>query len=117
MYAMYRDEYERCPRCQVELTDAGAVRSCGACRGQWASASTLLDMAQTMTHPNPLPPLQFAAHDRAKLACPSCQDGMTTLRAGKIEIDRCDKHGYWFDRDELQQILMAVFELEQQTRV
>lgn len=113
---MYRDEYERCPRCNVELTDAGAVRSCEACRGQWASAATLLEMAATMTHPNPLPTLEFADHPRTALACPSCQTGMRTLRAGKIEIDRCDKHGYWFDRDELQQILMVVFELEQRSR-
>jgi Zn-finger nucleic acid-binding protein len=51
-----------------------------------------------------------------QLSCPSCQLGMTTLRFGRMELDRCTAHGYWFDRDELEQVLYAVFELDQRSR-
>ena len=40
---------------------------------------------------------------------------MEALRLGHIEIDRCVKHGLWFDRNELQQVLLAVYELDQRT--
>jgi Zn-finger nucleic acid-binding protein len=106
---VYRDEYERCPRCHVELIDTGTVRSCTACRGQWASQAALLEMAAEMTRPNP-PQIRFLPHKRAeKLACPSCGNAMGTWRFHKTELDRCEKHGIWFDRDELEQVLYAVF--------
>jgi Zn-finger nucleic acid-binding protein len=109
---VYRDEYERCPRCHVELIDTGSVRSCTACRGQWATQAALMEMAAEMTRPNP-PRVAFSPHQRAEqLACPSCGDGMGTWRYHSIELDRCEKHGIWFDRDELQHVLYAVFEQE-----
>jgi hypothetical protein len=50
---MYRDEYERCPRCHVELIDAGAVRACTHCNGQWATHEVLMEMALTMSGLSP----------------------------------------------------------------
>lgn len=91
---MYRDEYERRPRCRVELIETGTVRSCTACRGQWATQAALLDMAAEMTRPGPPG---------------SCGDAMGTWRFHAIELDRCAKHGIWFDRDELESVLYAVF--------
>lgn len=105
---MYRDEYERCPRCHVELVDAGAVRACTACRGQWASHATLLEMANVMTEPDP-PNVELVPVTRPEvLACPSCGQGMAALRYGTVEIDECKPHGIWFDRDELERVLYAV---------
>lgn len=34
---------------------------------------------------------------------------MGTWRFHEIELDRCEKHGIWFDRDELEHVLYAVF--------
>lgn len=105
---MYRDEYERCPRCRVELVDSGAVRSCSSCRGQWASQATLLEMALTMTFPD-RPRLHWVEHKRDEtLACPSCGAGMRTVRSGRVELDECKPHGVWFDRDELEHVLYVV---------
>ncbi len=106
---MYRDEYERCPRCHVELIETGAIRSCTTCRGQWAAQTALLEMVAEMTRPDP-PHLRFRRNERAEtLACPSCGHGMAAWRFHEIELDRCEKHGIWFDRDELQHVLYAVF--------
>ncbi|MFT3696396.1 MAG: zf-TFIIB domain-containing protein [Kofleriaceae bacterium] len=105
---MYRDEYERCPRCHVELTDAGAVRSCTSCRGQWASHATLMEMALTMTFPErPYVNLVEVTRDEV-LACPSCGAGMTAEKFGAVELDECKPHGIWFDRDELEHVLYIV---------
>jgi hypothetical protein len=42
---------------------------------------------------------------------------MGTWRFHEIELDRCEAHGIWFDRDELEHVLYAVFEDEvEQTR-
>jgi Zn-finger nucleic acid-binding protein len=112
---MYRDEYERCPRCHVELIDAGAVRACTACQGQFATLEILQEMAAQMTHPRPARLFLTSDAKRARIACPACTDAMDALRLGHIEIDRCTKHGLWFDRNELQQVLLAVYELDQRT--
>lgn len=106
---MYRDEYERCPRCHVELIDAGAVRACTSCNGQWATHEVLMEMALTMSHPN-RPRMQFVDHPRKEtLACPSCGKAMGTWKLHKVEIDRCEPHGVWFDRNELEHVLFATF--------
>ncbi len=109
---MYRDEYERCPRDGTELTDAGAVRACTQCRGQWASFATLMEMARVMTQPNE-PALQFERDPRTPLSCPTCANAMETWKYHHIELDRCQRHGIWFDRDELEAVLRAVFEDDQ----
>ena len=40
-----------------------------------------------------------------RLACPVCGGAMSTLRRGLIELDRCDAHGVWLDRGELEHVL------------
>ena len=42
---------------------------------------------------------------RRVLACPVCRGPMATLRRGLVEVDRCDEHGVWLDRGELEQVL------------
>lgn len=103
---MYRDAGQRCPRCGVDLIDARAARGCPDCRGLWLAMPDLREMANRMSL---MPTLPFEAHPRASLACPDCKDAMGTFRLYGIEIDRCDKHGVWFDPDELGQVLMAVW--------
>lgn len=110
---MYRDEYERCPRCHVELVDAGSVRACTGCQGQFATLEVLQEMAAQMTHPNPARLFLKTDVKRSRIACPACSEAMEAMCLGRIELDRCVKHGLWFDRNELQQVLLAVYELDQ----
>ncbi|CAN5700138.1 hypothetical protein BH11MYX1_BH11MYX1_07140 [soil metagenome] len=110
--AVYRDEYECCRRDRTELTEAGAVRACTQCHGQWATLASLVEMARVMTVPNE-PRLEFERDARTPIACPSCSNAMGTWKYHQIELDRCAQHGIWFDRDELEGVLRAVFEDDQ----
>jgi Zn-finger nucleic acid-binding protein len=108
---IYRDELERCPRCGVELIQAGSARACNACRGLWMTQEMLVEMAANMqwpAQPVPLPCVPDAT--RQPLPCPACTSPMQTWTLHGVPIDRCDRHGIWFDRDELQQVLYATFD-------
>ena len=108
---IYRDQHERCPRCAVELVQAGSARACTACHGLWLSHEILVAMAANMQDPpRPVPLPCYPDPARQPLPCPSCTTPMETWKLFKVEIDRCDKHGVWFDRDELQQVLYATFD-------
>ena len=96
---VYRDDYERCPRCGTELIDAGSVRQCTTCRGMWAAEAVLVQMAAAMHIPE----------RPVSLPCPSCQEPMGTWKLHAVEIDRCERDGIWFDRDELEKILFVSF--------
>ena len=103
----YRDERDRCPRCQAELVDAGSVRACPKCNGQWVRADVLVDMAINMQ--SPLRPIHLAwsPDQHETLACPTCGQPMEQWKLYHVPIDRCKPHGIWFDRDELMQVLVA----------
>ena len=102
---IYRDHNEACPRCGVDLIDAGSVRACSSCRGMWLSAVVLADMVNTMQPEPRWVHLDFEPDTRSPLACPSCSKAMTTLLLLGVEVDRCEGHGIWFDGDELEQVL------------
>ncbi len=43
--------------------------------------------------------------DREAIACVYCRKPMSTLRLFDVPVDRCDKHGVWLARDELETIV------------
>ena len=53
--------------------------------------------------------LPFLADARQPLPCPACSEPMGTWSLFKVQIDRCEPHGVWFDPDELAQVLLAVW--------
>jgi Zn-finger nucleic acid-binding protein len=101
-------EFEACPRCGVDLVDVPDMRACTRCGGRWATEATLIRLATEMTPGEPN--LPFLHHDRAALVCPTCGNSMTTWKLHAIEIDRCARHGIWFDVHELQQVLYATYD-------
>lgn len=107
---MYRDSFEKCPRCAVELTDARSARGCRSCGGLWVEEHVLSEMVLEMLPPGSLSRLQLAAVSRAEpaIACPTCGDRMEQTEIHQARIDRCSKHGVWFDREELQQALHRI---------
>ena len=107
--SIYRDFEVRCPRCGTALIDAGSARGCTECQGLWLEQPVLHHMVEQMQTPPAPIALTFAAHKRTPLSCPECADPMTTLKLQNVEIDRCEKHGLWFDRDELQIVLLASY--------
>jgi Zn-finger nucleic acid-binding protein len=110
----YRDELEKCPRCSADLVDAGSVRGCAACGGQWVPAQVLQDMAvnmQIVAKPIRLR-WQRDAKPKQVLRCPTCGEPMETWKLYEVPIDRCATHGLWFDRDELMTVLLACCQFE-----
>src|SRR5262249_62268728 len=92
---MYRDEYERCPRCHVELIDAGAVRACTSCNGQWATHAGVMEVALTMSHPNRRRMSCVGHPRRDTLACPSWRTGTGTRRLHIVEAARGGRQSIW----------------------
>lgn len=103
----YRDEYEHCPRCGTNLTDAVVGFACATCRGIWIAPASVQEMATNMqTPPSPID-LPFMEESRGeRLRCPSCGEQMQTRALYQVPIDICDKHGIWFDANELASVLM-----------
>jgi Zn-finger nucleic acid-binding protein len=111
---MYRDSFESCPRCAIELVDARSARGCRACGGLWIQEQVLTEMVLAMLPPRPLGRLVLAVIDRAGAAirCPTCGDPMEATSIHEVILDRCAKHGIWFDAHELQQALRRVADPE-----
>jgi Zn-finger nucleic acid-binding protein len=109
----YRDEHERCPRCAAELVDAGSVRGCPACRGQWLRADVLVEMTTTMQIT--ARPIRMRWRENLgapTLSCPTCGHAMATWTLYGVPIDRCEPHGLWFDTGELMMVLLASCEFD-----
>ena len=109
---IYRDRMEQCPRCHVDLVTAGSVRSCPECAGHWVRADVLREMMETMLVPPRPAEIDLVADRHPRLACPSCEQAMETWALHRVPIDRCERHGLWFDRAELETVLFAATGLE-----
>jgi Zn-finger nucleic acid-binding protein len=109
-----------CPRCSTALTAhqtaSVLLHGCLACGGIFldrdARARVVACVDASVAQASDL----AAAHARwspdtaAPIACPICRAGMriTRLGAGNVDIDVCDAHGAWFDRNELRRFLDAL---------
>jgi Zn-finger nucleic acid-binding protein len=112
----------RCPRCGhellvLELEDLG-VEGCVRCGGLWLDGDSS-DRVLESIHAGALTVAAAASASAieavdtsAACACPRCRLPMrTVVVAGPdVELDRCDAHGTWFDRDELQKVSRAAAE-------
>lgn len=104
--SVFRDSFEQCPRCGIELVDAGSARGCSRCQGLWLREDILTEMVTAMLPVPTTGRLVFAptVQDQ-RVACPSCRAPMVLTTLAEIVVDRCAKHGVWFDREELEQVL------------
>lgn len=107
---MYRNSFEMCPRCAVELEDARSARGCRTCGGLWIGATVLTDMVLAMLPARPFARLAFPPMPRelSAGACPACGDAMEPSSIHAVELSRCAKHGIWFDRGNLEEVLRRV---------
>jgi hypothetical protein len=62
---MYRDSFEKCPRCATELVDARSARGCRVCGGLWVEEQVFTEMILAMLPPRPLSRLVLAVIDRS----------------------------------------------------
>lgn len=94
----------------MELVDARSARGCPQCGGLWVDEGVLEEMVLEMLPPGPLRRLQLEVMERseAPVGCPSCHEQMHQTRIHDVVLDRCRKHGVWFDRAELGAALLRV---------
>ena len=92
-----------CPRCPdsalvTSSTHGVWVMYCARCWGLWVDHDSVRHVAGVAIDG------ATAAHGDA-IACPICRAGLRAWGAKGIVIDRCDAHGVWFDRSELDQLV------------
>jgi Zn-finger nucleic acid-binding protein len=106
----YRDSFEACPRCGVDLVAARDARACPQCGGLWIDEMVVSEMVLEMLPPQPISRLELRVLDRAgePIACPTCKGPMHTATIHGVGLDRCGKHGVWFEAGELQRALERV---------
>lgn len=99
----------KCPRCRtVPLDDQPWVRHCARCTGSWISDEVLRERVAAADGVPPTTDLAWRHEARAALMCAICAAPMEALIMRGIPIDRCPAHGFWFDANELAQVLALV---------
>ena len=85
------------------------MQGCQQCGGVWldnASSKRVIDSLcdDTVDKAEAVSRFSQRPADRAATAsCPGCQKPLTrwTVPEANVDVDWCDQHGTWFDRDEL----------------
>jgi Zn-finger nucleic acid-binding protein len=113
----------QCPRCNGALTvtavGSAFLEECGGCGGVWVDAQSFQQICQSREQQaafvgagSPLTPpsLGDASHHETVqyVKCPECAQLMNRMnfaRHSGVVVDVCKRHGTWFDRDELRQIV------------
>jgi Zn-finger nucleic acid-binding protein len=101
-----------CPHCGGPFdrvtTRSYSYERCQRCKGLWVSSDVVGAMAHAMV---PGTRLSFTqVRRRTSRPCPDCGSPMQAAVLFHIPIDRCaeKKHGVFFDKDELAQVLERV---------
>jgi Zn-finger nucleic acid-binding protein len=109
-----------CPRCATSLTSHqtpnALLQGCLACGGIFLDNAARQRIIATVDAAAAQASDLAAAHARwtpdlrQRIACPACGRPMevTHVVAGGFELDVCDAHGAWFDRDELRRFVDAL---------
>jgi len=71
---------------------------CARCWGAWIDLASVTQVAGIA-----IDGAMRASGDA--MACPMCRAALRAWRAKGVVIDRCDAHGVWFDRSELDQLV------------
>lgn len=91
-----------CPRCGKPLSQ-GEPSFCERCEGAWISEQALVERVAAMQHAPAA--IEWSTESRTALTCVVCAQPMAALVVFGVPIDRCRPHGFWFDRDELAEVL------------
>jgi Zn-finger nucleic acid-binding protein len=112
----YRDrELCECPACGQEMRTYHKRLCCDACTGIFITVDDL--RAALAEHASGATAIVFRDRPVGKRACPRCREPMLTCHLDAVfeaahalpdpELDRCAKHGVWFDVGELAKVLEA----------
>jgi Zn-finger nucleic acid-binding protein len=93
-----------CPKCNVELVEAGRTSRCETCDGAWVREEVLVAMLEQSANTLVELPWRDNVEDHVR-KCPECAAAMKTVALGDVALDRCAAHGIWFDAKELAALL------------
>ncbi|MBT8494968.1 MAG: zf-TFIIB domain-containing protein [Deltaproteobacteria bacterium] len=106
---MYRST-RQCPVCgdkfEIHRTKNYSYERCEGCLGVWIDLGVLEELVAEVA-----PELEFELETTAvgsrPRRCPDCQVTMGRFEFARIPLDACldDRHGIWFDKDELTYVL------------
>jgi Zn-finger nucleic acid-binding protein len=112
----YRDPELQCPACKVTLRAFQERLCCDTCDGIFLALDDLVRSLGEVTAVAGTT-VKFADDEPGTRRCPKCMANMVRCRAvvelegkranPKAELDRCDKHGIWFDELELARVFEA----------
>ena len=86
---------------------------CGVCGGVWLDHATSAWVLERGCQASVALSQRAAEHAQApteptphELTCPQCQQPMETVRIAQawLDVDRCQQHGTWYDRGELERV-------------
>jgi Zn-finger nucleic acid-binding protein len=105
-----------CPACKTEMIIQELhdveVDHCFECDGIWLDSGELEMLLEEESSTDTLAStFRTTTSSEKQRPCPVCRKPMEKVHAGDDEhavlLDRCPKHGLWFDEGELHQILDA----------
>jgi Zn-finger nucleic acid-binding protein len=122
---MDRDEFATCPRCGAALDATPDRLTCKPCGGIFltepAISKLIADMLGTavshlgwsarVAEPQPLKLVEREATEAAP-TCPRCTTAMAPKSLYGIAVDRCEAHGIWFDKSELEATLQKAAKVD-----
>jgi len=97
-----------CPKCNgAVLTDAGKHAGCTQCGGLFVTEADFGEMLTTMsTGANVRTVASYPiGTEPSGHTCPRCGDAMLSSTLERLAVERCARHGIWFDRTELERAL------------
>lgn len=108
-----------CPRCAQPLTThktaTATLQGCLTCGGVFLDRDSRARVVAARCDDTARASELAASHARwspdlrARCPCPICRAPMQVVQvAGGIDLDVCDTHGAWFDRDELRRFIAAL---------
>lgn len=74
----------------------------------WVPEAILVEMFRDM-HGGLAGTKALIPRDGELLPCPSCQEGMKPMLLETVAVEHCEKHGVWFDDQELGWALLHSF--------
>jgi Zn-finger nucleic acid-binding protein len=117
------DTHEFCPRCRTEmqavLVGKTHLEECPKCEGIWADTDSVQQictdseeqsavLGMPTAHPVADADLDLHVH---YIPCPVCKELMNRVNfahCSGVIVNVCNRHGTWFDRDELRRIVEFV---------
>jgi hypothetical protein len=113
----YRDQTLTCPACKQALRAYETRFLCDACDGMFVELADLRHALEDLTGIEPV--IQMVDDRPGNRNCPKCALGLTRCHIRVVfeeevakprpELDRCDDHGIWFDKDELANVFQKAY--------